>query len=182
MIILTDADGVLENLTQEWIALLNETYGTCVRYDDLREWDMCAAFPGLTREQVYGMELNEALYDRLRPIEGAKECLEKLMAKGHTVYVVTDTPYQIVKPKMEKVIFRYYPFLTWKNLILTSNKKLIRGDILIDDGVHNLLGGSYRKILVSAPYNEDFDAAANGMVRTRSWKEIEKALADMGAL
>ena len=182
MIILTDADGVLENLTQEWIALLNETYGRDVRYEDLREWDMCAAYPGLTRGQVYGMELNEALYDRMKPIEGARECLEKLIAKGHTVYVVTDTPYQIIRPKMDKVIFRYYPFLTWKNMILTSNKHLICGDVLIDDGVHNLLGGSYRKILVSAPYNEEFDAEANGMVRTRGWKDIEKALRDMGVL
>ena len=63
--------------------------------------------------------------------EAVSAILEKLIAKGHTVYVVTDTPYQIVKPKMEKVIFRYYPFLSWKNMILTSNKKLIGGDIQI---------------------------------------------------
>ena len=51
MIILTDADGVLEDLTQVWIELLNETYGRNVKYEDVVEWDMCKAYPGLTREQ-----------------------------------------------------------------------------------------------------------------------------------
>lgn len=79
MIILTDADGVLENLTHVWVELLNETYGRDVKYDDIREWDMCKAFPGLTREQVYGMELEDEIYNRMRPIEGAAEVLKKVI-------------------------------------------------------------------------------------------------------
>ena len=37
MIILTDADGVLEDLTHVWIELLNETYGRNVKYEDVVE-------------------------------------------------------------------------------------------------------------------------------------------------
>ena len=182
MIVLTDADEVLENLSEVWIGLLNETYGTQVKIEDVLDWDMCKAFPTLTREQVYGMEFNEEIYERLRPLDGAAECLQKILAKGHELYVVTDTPYQILKPKMEKVLLKYFPFLTWKNFIITSNKKLIAGDVLIDDGLHNLIGAPYKKILKTAPWNKDFDAEANGMIRVKDWKEIEEALIKLNVL
>ena len=180
MIILTDADGVLENLTHVWVELLNEKYGYSVKYEDVKEWDMCKSYPGLTREEVYGMELNDELYDRMGPMEGGPECIRKLIEKGHEVYVVTNTPYQVIKSKMEKVIFKYYPFLTWKNVIVASNKKLIKGDVLIDDGIHNLMGGDYKKILFTAPYNEDFDAKANDMIRVSNWSDIEKVFEKLG--
>jgi 5'(3')-deoxyribonucleotidase len=182
MIVLTDADEVLENLGEVWVELLNETYGTHVSFGDIREWDMCSAFPGLTRGQVYGMEMDERIYGRMKPKDGAAECLQKIISKGHELYVVTDTPYQILKPKMDNVLFKYYPFLTWKNFIITSNKKLIRGDVLIDDGLHNLVGAPYKKILMSAPYNLDFDAEKNGMIRVDNWKEVETALESLGIL
>ena len=44
--------------------------------------------------------------------------------------------------------------------------------IIIDDGIHNLEGGDYQKILFTAPYNRDYDAEANGMIRVHSWDEI----------
>ena len=172
MVILIDADGVLEDLTQKWVIYLNEKYGTSVRYEDVTEWDMTKNFPSLTREQVYGAELDDELYERLKPYDGAVQYVKKLMDDGHTVYVVTTSPYQILKVKTEKVLLKYFPFLTWKNVIVTSDKKLIKGDILIDDGIHNLLGGDYLKILMSAPYNRDFDAGKNGMIRVHNWKEI----------
>ena len=177
MRILIDADGVLENLSQEWVLYLDEKYGRNVEYEDLKEWDMTAAFPGLTREQVYGAELEEALYDRMKPMPGAPECVKRLLDAGHEVYVVTNTPYAVIQYKMEKVIFRYFPFLSWKNIVITSNKQMIDGDILIDDGIHNLIGGTYRRLLFDAPYNRDFDEKTHGIVRVKNWQEIEAEIA-----
>ena len=42
---------------------------------------------------------------------------------------------------------------------------------MIDDGFHYLEGGSYFKILIDAPYNQDYDAEKNGMVRVSTLKE-----------
>ena len=61
-------------------------------------------------------------------------------------------------------------------MIITSRKQLIRGDVLIDDGIHNLEGGDYAKILVTAPHNIDYDAEANGMIRVKDWDEILSAV------
>ena len=44
--------------------------------------------------------------------------------------------------------------------------------MLIDDGIHNLEGGEYKKILFTAPHNRYYDAEGNGMIRVSSWDEI----------
>ncbi len=177
--ILIDADDVLENLSQEWVRYLNEKFGTHTTYDDVREWDMSKAFPTLQRERVYEAGYCEELYYRLKPLPGAVEYVEQLINDGHRVYIVTNTPYQVVKVKMEEVIFKFFPYLTWDDVILTSRKQMIKGDILVDDGVHNLEDGDYVKILVSTPYNATYDAEANGMFRVHSWTEIYQKICEL---
>lgn len=178
-VILVDMDDVLEDLSWAWTRVLNKRYGTNVKRNDILNWDMCLAFPSLTHEQVYGLLDEEDFYDELRPLEGAAESLKALKDMGHTVYIVTATSGRSVRAKMEKCLFRYFPFLTWQDVIITWNKHLIKGDILIDDGVHNLIDGDYAKILFSAPYNRDFDAEANGMIRVENWTEAMEAVAKL---
>ena len=102
--------------------------------------------------------------------------VQKLMADGHDVFIVTATYYESVPEKMKDLLFKYFPFISWDHVIITSRKQMIRGDVLIDDGVHNLEGGDYAKILVTAPHNKDYDAEANGMIRVNNWDEILKAV------
>ena len=61
---------------------------------------------------------------------------------------------------MNDRLFKYCPCLTWHQVIITSKKKLIRADVLIDDGVHNLEGGPYVKTLMTAPHNRNYNAEA----------------------
>ena len=35
--------------------------------------------------------------------------------------------------KMDDLLFKYFPFLDWDHVIVTSKKQMIRGDVLIDD-------------------------------------------------
>ncbi len=71
-----------------------------------------------------------------------------------------------------------FPFLDWEHIIITNNKQLVRGDILIDDGPHNLVGGEYFKILFDRPHNRNYDDAANGMLRLHTWQEIDSVIHD----
>ena len=43
--ILFDADDTVENLSDCWIAMLNERYGTSVTPEDVHGWDISLAFP-----------------------------------------------------------------------------------------------------------------------------------------
>ena len=44
--------------------------------------------------------------------------------------------------------------------------------MLVDDGVHNHIGGDYLKLLYTAPHNRAYNAEENGMTRVNSWKEV----------
>ena len=108
--------------------------------------------------------------------QGAAEALKHFMNAGHEVFIVTATEPEHVEEKMNGLLFRYFPFLSWDQVIITRKKQQIRGDVLIDDGIHNLEGGEYRKILFTAPHNRFYDAEANGMIRVSTWAEAVRVI------
>lgn len=171
MTVLIDMDDVIERLALAWVEYVNEKYGTCVSIDDVHDWDMSLAFPGLTREQVYGAELDDALWDRVKPMPGADCAMRKLLGDGHEIYIVTSTLYPTLKAKMDRVLFRYFPYIPWEHVIITSHKQMVKGDVLVDDNPRNLEGGDYRKILFTAHHNKTFDEKTIGAIRVNNWEE-----------
>lgn len=174
--ILVDMDDTIEELLPAWIKYLNEFYGTGVQISDVTDWDVSAAFPSLTREQVYAPLYRDEFWDLVKPMCRSREVLQRLIADGHHVLVITTSNYQTIRAKMERVLFRYFPFFTWDDVIVTARKQLVKGDVLIDDGVHNLVGGDYAKLLMSQPHNMRYDAAGSGMVRVDSWDDIYRVI------
>ncbi len=176
MRILVDMDDTIEQLLRAWLACVNEKYNRNVQYDDIVEWNVAKFYPGLTYEEVYGAILYDEFWDTVEPMPYASEALKHIIDMGHEVYIVTATPYESVYGKMKNHLFKHFPYLTWDNVIITSHKQLIKGDMLIDDGVHNLEGGDYIKVLMTAPNNKSYDAKANGMIRVHNWHEIEELI------
>ena len=176
MIILVDMDDTIEHLLQAWVDGLNARYDRNVTIDVIRTWNVAAAYPGISRKDVYAIPDEPGFWKTVKPVEGAAEALKHFMEKGHEVYIVTATRYESIYEKMNDLLFKYFPFLSWDQVIVTSKKQMIRGDVLIDDGIHNLEGGEYVKILMNMPHNEDYDAEANGMFRVHDWKEIEELI------
>lgn len=172
MVILVDMDDVLEQLVEAIVKYNNTHYGTNVHSYDVVEWNLAKAFPTLTREMVYSPEYDEDFWATVEPMPGADTVLQRLIDEGHEVYVVTASTYETLKQKMDDLLFRRFPFLDWKHVIVTSNKQMISGDVLIDDGPHNLTGGSYRKLLFDRPHNRSFDEISIGAVRVYDWDGI----------
>lgn len=169
--IFVDMDDTIEQLLKAWVIEANQRYGYSVSCDEVTDWDVTLAFPGLTMEQVYEIPTLPGFWKDVDPVPGAAEALQHFMAEGHDVYIVTATPYESVPEKMNDCLFKLFPFLKWDQLIITFHKQLLQGDVLIDDGVHNLEGGSYTKVLMTAPHNRSYDAEANGMIRVNNWSE-----------
>ena len=177
--ILIDMDDTLEDLLGAWVSYLNTQYGTNVDKEDIRQWDISVAFPSLSKTQVYEPILLDDFWKTVQPKDGAVEVVQKLISDGHRIYVVTASAYETLRTKMEDVLFRYFSFLSWGDVIITSCKQMIKGDILIDDGVHNLLGGEYTGVLMDAPHNADFHNEDVGIVRVHSWDEIYKVVVEI---
>lgn len=79
----------------------------------------------------------------------------------------------------------FLPAFAWgddaREICLNSGSTLSDGDLLIDDGVHNHIGGGYEKLLMDAPHNRGIDAEGNGMVRVKNWAEIYREIRRIAA-
>jgi 5'(3')-deoxyribonucleotidase len=173
--ILVDIDDVLNDLLECWVELLNRKYNLTARARDSKVWNVAALFPTLTEEEVYQPMYEEEVWGHISPRPGSIDTLKSMIDDGHDVIIVTASVYQSLPPKMDW-FFATFPFLSWENVIITRRKQLIKGDVLIDDGYHNLEGGSYFKILIDAPYNQSYDAKKNGIIRVNDIKEAYEVI------
>ena len=168
--ILVDVDDVLNNLLECWVELLNQRYNLNAKARDSKVWNVQAIFPGLTEEEVYRIIYEEEVWGMLSPRPTSVETLKRMIDDGHDVVIVTASVYETLPLKMDW-LFATFPFLVWENIIVTRRKQLIKGDVLIDDGFHNLEGGSYFKILIDAPYNQGVDIEREGIIRVKNLEE-----------
>lgn len=169
-VVLLDADDTLIDLLSAWCSWLNQFYGLCVTPDEITDWNIAKFFPMLTVEQVFKPLRLEKFWKTVKPKDEAIKYVKQLVDDGFDVYICTSTDYRNVKLKFEHIIDKYFPFISWQQVIVTGRKQMIKADFLVDDGVHNHEGGDYFKILMSAPHNREYDAEANGMVRSENWK------------
>lgn len=174
--VLIDLDDTMTHLCRAWCRWLNAAHGTNVSEADIAGWKISEYFPTLTENQVFEPIYTYSFWRDVEPMDGAPKYIKQLIDEGFEVYICTASQFDTIKAKFEYVLGRYFPFISRDQVIVTKNKKIVNGDILIDDGVHNLEGGHYRKILMSAPHNRGYDAESHGMTRAESWKDAYNAV------
>lgn len=170
--VLVDMDDVLENLFETWVSYLNRRYDTNVNVDEVFEWDFTKNFPMLSKEQIFKPLTEKDLWCEVKPIPGSVEYLKKIIDDGHKVRIVTASHPDTVAVKLNNVLFKYFPFISYRDVIISYDKKMIRGDVLIDDYPYNLEGGAYIGLLMEAPHNRLYKTNERDIVRVKSWDEI----------
>lgn len=177
--ILVDMDDTMEGLLDAWTEFLNAKHGISTSKEDIKEWDMQKAYPTLSKEQIYAPLFEEKMWKNVKPLDGAVEYIQRLIRQGHEIVVVTASHYDNVGMKMRNVLIKHFPFIPYDNVVITSRKQMILGDVLIDDAPHNLIGGKYKGILFDAPHNRAFCAEKYGMRRVKNWKEIYEVITEL---
>lgn len=167
-----DMDDTIEDLLPNWLKWLEDQYNFPADYEQMKSWDILSMFPFLTCDQIYGPLFDREFWKRVKPKEGAVEYIKKLIDEGHDIYICTASHYDSVQHKFAEVLENYFPFIDYKHIIIAYNKQMIKCDIMIDDGYHNLIGGDYLKLLFDANYNRSFDEKEHNILRVKSWKEI----------
>ena len=176
--VLVDLDDTIEDLLQAWVDWLNGRQGTAVKKYDVTRWDISEFFPEIPKSDVYKPLYDDDFWKTVRPFDGAAEYIQKLKDDGHKVLICTTSNYKTLRSKVDNVLLKHFPMISWNDVIITAYKHLVNGDVLIDDGVHNLVGGSCKKLLMDAPHNRSFDAEASGMIRVHDWSEIYKKICE----
>lgn len=173
--ILCDADDTIENLTLHWLDVLNGRYNRNVKKEEMKIWDMTAVYPDLTKEEVLAPLYENDFWDGITPIKDSGYYLKRLIDDGHEVLIVTAAIRETFGAKV-CMLQKLFPFLSSGQIVIEHNKQRLDGDILIDDAVHNLIGGRYRKILFHQPSNSNFDEREHDIMRVFNWKEVYNAI------
>lgn len=168
--ILVDMDDTILDLKTPWISRYNEINGTNFTCDDMCEWDVTGKF-GPT---IYPILKEEGFFASLQPYEGAIEVLQRLNEKHEIIIVTASVTGYAMKEKGEWVE-RYLPFLHCDNFMVARKKYKIQGDVLFDDGPHNIAAFNGVTIAKRHPHNPH--AAPDYWVDTMF--EFEKIIEDL---
>lgn len=176
--ILVDMDDVLEHFVDNWIFAINEKFDRNVDPKTLNSWEILHLYPGISELEMEQILESPDFWKKVKPIDGAVETMKKLIDDGHDVYVATSSWYKTLVPKMDEVLFKYFDFLKWDKVIVAKDKWMIRGDVVIDDGIHNLKNrdDNSLKLLFTATHNKSYDAEANGFIRVNNWKDVYREI------
>ena len=179
--ILIDMDDVLQSLVKAWTCELNNLYGTNVTENDITSWDIAKFFPNLTKTQIFAPLNNSNFWsDNVRSVDGATKILKQIIDDGHIVNIVTASYYKTLPEKISNFL-NMFPYLKWENIIIATNKNNVIGDVIIDDGLHNLINSPCPyKLLFNRPHNQDFDTnTENKIIRVNSWNDIYKFISEL---
>ena len=172
--VLADMDSIVADffagLWRDYEAATGERVATA----SIASWDMSKYVKD--PERLVACFHSPGCFASLDPIPGAIPALQALVAEGHEVVVVSTpcTPHSAA----EKISWcaHHLPFLDQRNVWIGHKKHHVRGDVLIDDGPHNIsaYGLEHPRALlvgIAYPYNahapyhhrveghEDFEAA-----------------------
>lgn len=170
LVIGCDFDDTMTNLLYTWVTWLNRRYNLNVTVEDIKSWKMDTVFPTLTQEQICEPLRTPRFWDLVCPRDHAVDTITKIINDGHQFYVVTSTDYRVMPEKAKRCLFKHFPFLDKSQLIITYNKQLLNLDVLIDDALHNMVGGKYVKILIDMPHNRQSNNIED--FRVYGWDEI----------
>ncbi len=172
MVIMVDVDDVICNLQETVVKLFNKRFKTNYTLNDFTEYDIMNILPthdALAMRDIYG---ESGLYDRVKPIPGAQETLEKLINLGHQVYLVTAA---VPTTYGEKVAFikRFFPYIDESHIVSMKHKWLFKCDVMIEDNLQTLLAKpNYHRICFDSPWNQTNKDWVYGIHRCHNWNDI----------
>ncbi|MEG0013176.1 MAG: hypothetical protein RR324_07245 [Cellulosilyticaceae bacterium] len=168
-ILLIDQDDVLVEYIVAVVTAFNNKYGTSFKASECNSWNLISIFG----EEIMTVMHEPDLFKDLEPVKDAIETFERLYRSNlFEMYIVTAAHPRTVEAKYEW-IKEHMAFLPQSNIIVSSAKHMIRGDYLLDDGMHNIRafaksGGV--PIIFDRPHNK---LEGKEFQRIGSWKEFE---------
>lgn len=173
--ILVDWDDVINDLMPKALELLNESHGTNYTLESFPEFNFSKYLPEADSNALHAMFLSEELWNVLRPNQDAPETLKRMIADGHEVFLVTATHWKNVAYKMDWLA-KYFPFIQWEQVIVTSRKDKVRGDWLIDDNPLNIKNHPYGRVCMDKPWNRSLNDDVYDIIRVKNLREAYEAI------
>lgn len=156
--ILIDFDSTIANSVESIIKLYSKRIKKDINFQvEKLQWDFTPFIPPEDLEWALNQFTQPQMYEILKPIENSIEVLRRMSEKYELVIVTNKHPKaaninQEWINKYFKGIFNKVIFINQSDL----DKSLIEGDIIIDDKIENILGGTreYRILFGNTAYSK----------------------------
>ena len=174
MRVLLDCDEVLGEFAQEAVRFCNlyarEPGADLWTFDDIADFDIFESLGLEHMENRFVQHLIDTEYCLNMPVlPGAIEFVERLYQLDHEVVIVTSPHRGVPKWCHERTAWLWRHFsIQREDIIFTSKKDRVFGDVLVDDKPQNLVGFRERGILFDQPWNRD----VRGAYRAESYQDV----------
>lgn len=174
MRIILDQDQVICQWVERILQWYNEDKGTTYTRDDIKSWNVKMNLGDHSEDFLRSAMRYPEFYRDLDPVEGALYGVKKLLSDGHDVIIATAVPKcaGIAYHGKLEWIRRVMPFFPLENFIAIHRKDLLIGDVLLDDGLHNIvpfMKSGRMAVAFDCPWNRGYDDVTR---RVRHWNEF----------
>lgn len=167
--LIVDMDGVLADIYQQLIRLEFEESGTRITIDETMGLTENDAFPNCQK-----LVKQRGFFRNAPVMPGAVEVMKQLNERYELFVVSSAMEYPNSLEEKYHWMEAYFPFISWKQLVLCGTKTCIKGDIMIDDHFKNLNYFEGRTLLFSQPHNAKQPDSSHE--RIDGWKEVAAVL------
>ena len=173
--ILLDMDGVVV----DWDAGFRAAWGNRSPIDRSKSYYMEACVPASFCDEAKALLHAEGFFLNLPPMAGAVAAVKAMVGKGYRVSFCTSPVLSSLYCAGEKFewVRRHFGPEWVSRIVLTSDKTLVRGDVLIDDKP-KITGAqlpTWRQLMFNSPYN----ALETPLARIGTWADWETGLVEL---
>ncbi|KDC75250.1 5'-3'-deoxyribonucleotidase [Bordetella bronchiseptica] len=176
MLILLDQDGVLADFEHAFIDAWRKRHPDIepVAFEDRKSFHIREDYAPELRGLAEAIYTAPGFIRDLPPVPGAIEAFRELLALGMDVRICSSPLMQFENCVAEKYLWveRHLGREATQRLILTRDKTLVQGDLLIDDRpvITGAARPRWRHIIYDAPYNRD--QTDRPRLNWRNWRNV----------
>lgn len=172
--ILIDLDDTLNSLVPKWLELYNKDFGDNLKQENILSWNIVDYVKPEAKKVFFDYILQDGFFQQLDIQPYAYETT-KWLSNYFNIYIVTAYHPKTCWDKAQWVT-KNLPHINNHNIIFCNHKGLIKGDYLIDDGLHNVLEFKNTNtfglpLVFDKPWNQHLE---NKFIRVKDWLEIRE--------
>jgi 5'-nucleotidase len=176
VLILLDQDGVLADFEHGFLSAWRRHFPQIppIEYADRRSFHIREDYGPALSAKAESLYTAPGFIRNLPPVPGAVQAYHALLALGMDVRIVTSplTQYENCVAEKYQWVEQNLGREATQRLILTRDKTLIHGDLLIDDKpkIEGAVRPHWKHIVYDAPYNRHVETASR--VTWLTWRNV----------
>ncbi len=176
MIILVDMDNTLAEFDKGFLDIWRKLYPKefYVPLEDRRTFHPHKDYPEHLHEKIHEICHGKGFIRNLEPTPGGIEAVNSMIEEGHDVRFCTSYLFEYDNCVLEKYqwVEAHFGEEAIERLIITRDKTLIRGDLLIDDKpeINGVVTPTWEHIVYDRPHNREI--IGRRRLTWANWREV----------